>query len=58
MSELRLSTSPLIDSAPRADASDRPLPYRQAVPLVFAISLILWALLWQAGAMVLRLLTG
>jgi hypothetical protein len=54
----KLEFSPLIDSAPRVDANDPPLPYRQAVPLVFAISLVLWALLWQVGAMVLRALMG
>jgi hypothetical protein len=53
----KLEFSPLIDAAPRPDTNDPPLPYRQAVPLVFAISLVLWALLWKAGAMVLRLLT-
>ncbi len=58
MNKLEFSSSPLIDAAPRPDANDPPLPYRQAVPLVFAISIVLWALLWQIGATVLRVLTG
>ena len=38
--------------------ADRPLPYRQAVPLLFVVSLALWVVLWQAGAAALRLIFG
>jgi hypothetical protein len=60
MSELHLSSNGLADGATLAqvDAADRPLPYRQAVLLVFALSLGLWALLWQAGAMLLHMMFG
>lgn len=37
---------------------DRPLPYRQAVPLILGLSVVLWALLWQAGSFAWRLVLG
>ncbi len=39
-------------------AADRPLPYRQAVPLLFVVSLALWVVVWQAGAAAVRLMFG
>ena len=60
MSEMQLSSTSLTGNPVlgQIDAADRPLPYRQAVPLVFGLSLGLWILLWQAGAMLLRLMFG
>ena len=45
------------DPATTAGAAEaRVLPFRRAVPLIFALSLGLWAALWQAGALVMHLL--
>ena len=45
----------MIDSG---DAAERPLPYRQAVPLIFGLSVVLWGLLWKLGSFALRLVMG
>ncbi len=60
MSELHFSPSsfPHERILPSSEMADRPLPYRQAVPLIFGLSIILWALLWKAGSMALHLFTG
>lgn len=36
--------------------AERKLPYRLAMPLIGGLSLALWLLLWQLGALAVRLL--
>ena len=60
MSELHFSPSsfPHERIVRSSDPQDRLLPFRQAMPLIFGLSIILWALLWTAGSIVLHLFTG
>jgi hypothetical protein len=40
------------------DDVEQPMPYRKAVPLIFALSLGLWVAVWQVSAFALRVLFG
>ncbi len=57
MSEVHFP-SPTLDDAGTLDPPLSPLPYRQAVPLIFGLSLGLWMLLWLAVSFALRTLFG
>ena len=60
MSDLHFSPSTLPHERIIApdETAERPLPYRQAVPLIFGLSIIAWALLWKVGGFAVRLVMG